>query len=52
MPEKLANIAGGLITVATVMVIVTSRHTPAVIREFGRAFTGAIRSATGRERRR
>lgn len=48
MPEKVANVLGGLITVATVMVIVTSRHTPSIVREFGRSFTGLIRAATGR----
>lgn len=48
MGEKALNILAGLITVALVMVLVTSRQTPNVIRAFGSAFAGAVRAATGR----
>lgn len=46
--ERLFNIAGAIVTLATVTVVLTSPQTGNVIRAAGSAFTGSLRAAMGR----
>jgi hypothetical protein len=46
--ERAINLLAGFTTVALVLVIVSGRQTPNVVREFGGAYARLIRAATGR----
>lgn len=46
--DKLANVAGALVTVALVTVIVSNRYTANVLRAIGDSFTGALLAAQGK----
>lgn len=46
--EKILAVMGAIVTVALVTTIVSHPQSAAVIRAFGDAFSGSIRSAQGR----
>lgn len=46
--NSIANILGGIVTVALVTTIVASPNTANIIRAFGASFSGSIRAAMGR----
>lgn len=46
--DKIANIAGSIVTVALVTTIVSRSNSVAVIRAMGDMFIGSIKAATGR----
>lgn len=46
--DRIANIAGAIVTVALVTTIVSSPNTASIINAAGRAFQGSLRSAMGR----
>jgi hypothetical protein len=48
MGDRVANVAGAIVTVALVTAIVSNPHSAAVIRAMGAAFAGSISAALGR----
>lgn len=46
--DRIANIAGAIITVALVTTVVAHRNTANVVNALGRAFSGSIRAAMGK----
>lgn len=47
--DRVANIAGAIVTVALVYTLVSHAQTANIVKAFGSAFSGAIKSATGQK---
>jgi hypothetical protein len=49
--DKVANVAGAIVTLAAITVVVRSKHAADVIRALGNAFAGSINAASGQKGR-